>query len=442
MSWREYLKIGILDADSILMGGSPAVGPTGPTGPTGLTGATGPTGSAGSSGGAGATGPTGPAGVAGATGPTGPAGPTLMDKTGTATSGVTNYPSSKIQLRASGWDTTSPAHAEDLLWSIYAEAIGNAASVGKFLYFYNEDSIGAIKTAILDTPGTGYLVGDRVNIGGDGNGGSIRVLTVDTGGEILTFEMYSRGGGYSVGVKDLASGGGKVDITAINKVIARIGGDGQWVAGIDNPVNGNYNAGMITLTRKEGDGPYFKTVASAGSGVQGFVQRTATDIDLDIFSTFSKADAVALGYSLPKSWIFSYIDAGSEYPIFHVNDDGIEMISLTAADRWTPLFHGTVQPVVGTPADNDAWDGSGLVLLGSGIDITGFTPKFIGQRVTIYCTDSTADATVTCGGSATFNGTNTIATFANTGDTLDLISVSMTRWLVLTNLGAVAFSGP
>jgi hypothetical protein len=86
---------------------------------------------------------------------------------------------------------------------------------------------------------------------------------------------------------------------------------------------------------------------------------------------------------------------------------------------------------------NNSYD---LIILGSGNAVTGFTPAYIGQRVTVYCTDSTADATLVGGAGVTFDGTNDVATFANTGDALELRAVSLTRWLVLVNIGTVLFT--
>jgi len=81
-----------------------------------------------------------------------------------------------------------------------------------------------------------------------------------------------------------------------------------------------------------------------------------------------------------------------------------------------------------------------LFLLGTGIDLTTFTPAAAGQVAVVWCTDSTADVTVKCGAGCTFDGTNNTATFADTGDGLVLIAQSVTRWLILVNIGAVTFS--
>lgn len=81
-----------------------------------------------------------------------------------------------------------------------------------------------------------------------------------------------------------------------------------------------------------------------------------------------------------------------------------------------------------------------LHILGSGIDITDVTPKFVGQKIAIICPDSTADATATTGAGVTWDGTNDLATFADNGDAIFARAISLTRWFVETNVGAVAFT--
>ena len=93
-------------------------------------------------------------------------------------------------------------------------------------------------------------------------------------------------------------------------------------------------------------------------------------------------------------------------------------------------------PATGTVADMTKT----LFILATDVDITGFTPQYIGQICIIYCIDSTADATVTTGAGVTFDGTNDVATFDATGDCIIVIAYTMTRWLVLVNNGTIAFS--
>jgi len=81
-----------------------------------------------------------------------------------------------------------------------------------------------------------------------------------------------------------------------------------------------------------------------------------------------------------------------------------------------------------------------LHILGSGIDITNVTPKFIGQKIAIICPDSTTNATATTGAGVTWDGTNDVATFADNDDAIFAVAISLTRWFVYSNVGAVAFT--
>jgi len=74
------------------------------------------------------------------------------------------------------------------------------------------------------------------------------------------------------------------------------------------------------------------------------------------------------------------------------------------------------------------------------IDITSFKPKYIGQLLIIVCTDSTNDCTAKCASGVTWDGSNNMATFADAMDSLVCIATSLTRWLILVNLGSVALS--
>ncbi|MEJ5360142.1 MAG: hypothetical protein WHT06_15890 [Desulfobacterales bacterium] len=73
------------------------------------------------------------------------------------------------------------------------------------------------------------------------------------------------------------------------------------------------------------------------------------------------------------------------------------------------------------------------------VAITGFTPSKVGQRVALVCSAANQSVTVKCGTGCTFDGTNNTATFG-ANKALDLIAISLTRWLVITNVGSVAFS--
>jgi hypothetical protein len=62
-----------------------------------------------------------------------------------------------------------------------------------------------------------------------------------------------------------------------------------------------------------------------------------------------------------------------------------------------------------------------------------------GQRLTIYAT-STEGHTVKCAAGVTFDGINNTAAIGTSGQCLDLIAITATRWLILTNIGTVTFS--
>lgn len=104
---------------------------------------------------------------------------------------------------------------------------------------------------------------------------------------------------------------------------------------------------------------------------------------------------------------------------------------------------GPTGPALGktsyTPASG-VWDNTKeVMILETNVSITSFTPSYVGQVVAIYCSDSTADADVTTGGGVTWDGTNNRAVFADTGDYLVVLALSLTRWLIVENGGAVTF---
>lgn len=90
------------------------------------------------------------------------------------------------------------------------------------------------------------------------------------------------------------------------------------------------------------------------------------------------------------------------------------------------------------PAGDGAADMDALVFsLTSAVDLTGFTPKRIGQMAFIYCYSSGTPPTVKCGAGCTFDGTNNTATFT-ANSALILVASSLTRWRVITNRTGVA----
>jgi len=78
-------------------------------------------------------------------------------------------------------------------------------------------------------------------------------------------------------------------------------------------------------------------------------------------------------------------------------------------------------------------------LIGSGVDLTGFDPAYVGQVALIVCTNSDTNATVDCT-SATWEGTNDLATFPDAYDALFVVAISTTRWFIVANIGGVTFS--
>jgi hypothetical protein len=106
----------------------------------------------------------------------------------------------------------------------------------------------------------------------------------------------------------------------------------------------------------------------------------------------------------------------------------------------TRVSFGHLQGVVGAGTAGVFNGVDSIIPIASAATITGFTPQYIGQRVTIFCADSTGDAVVVCGAGVTFDGTNDTATFAVDGDAIEVVAVSLLRWLVISNTGAVAFT--
>jgi hypothetical protein len=88
---------------------------------------------------------------------------------------------------------------------------------------------------------------------------------------------------------------------------------------------------------------------------------------------------------------------------------------------------------------------NGLVLLNHAtvaIAATLPAPTAIGQELIIVDSSAsgTAAHTVTVPGAVTWDGTNDVATLNAPGEALHVIAISLTRWLVLENIGSVAFS--
>lgn len=97
---------------------------------------------------------------------------------------------------------------------------------------------------------------------------------------------------------------------------------------------------------------------------------------------------------------------------------------------------------VSTPGADGAADmDCGLFLLGSGIDLTGFSPKRVGQIVVIWCTASGTDPTVTCGAACTINAAgNNKMTFPDADDAMIMVAATLTRWNIILNVGSVTLT--
>ncbi len=93
---------------------------------------------------------------------------------------------------------------------------------------------------------------------------------------------------------------------------------------------------------------------------------------------------------------------------------------------------------------SEALDLSGLETLnqtGSPLVMTLADPGVPGLRLSIVQIDGgTQGHTVTTASAGGFDGTNNTATFNAAFETLDLLSVSGTRWVILSNVGAVGLS--
>jgi len=87
---------------------------------------------------------------------------------------------------------------------------------------------------------------------------------------------------------------------------------------------------------------------------------------------------------------------------------------------------------------------SGLIMLnsnGASLAMTLEAPLGAGQLLVITQIDAGTDGhTVTVPGTVTWDGSGTIATFDALGETLTVISVSATRWMIISNPEPVLFT--
>lgn len=331
--------------------------------------------------------------------------------------------------------------AQDVVWSIWGGAIGGFPLPGKFIYAGLPDNggTGIIKTAILIDGGLGYTEGDTCYITTEGNtSGVFRVLSVDGSGTILTFEIMQRGDGFTDGTKYLSGGTSPaiIEIT-VDTTMFRIGGSGALMTwpNLQNQCSSTFGTAVVVLTKNEGDGPYFKF--NAGSSPSAYFLRATTEFPRS--NLYGPVGADYSDYDLENSVILSCFTT-EEIPIVKFDQGGIQLVSDDTVDLSVPNIKGQIRPVSEAAVDAAAWQGGDFLTLGSGDDVITFTPKFVGQKVTVYCPDSTADATLTTGSGVTFDGTNDVATFESDGSALVLQALSLTRWLVIKSEGTVTFS--
>lgn len=100
---------------------------------------------------------------------------------------------------------------------------------------------------------------------------------------------------------------------------------------------------------------------------------------------------------------------------------------------------GGLQAVTASGAIASTTNVATLSKTGGGIAATIAAPA-AGRRLVITQTGAETEGHTVTLTAGTFDGTNTIATFNAAGETLDLIGLSATRFLILNNIGAVGLS--
>lgn len=83
-----------------------------------------------------------------------------------------------------------------------------------------------------------------------------------------------------------------------------------------------------------------------------------------------------------------------------------------------------------------------VTLSKSGVLAATIAAPAAGRRLVITQVDAGTDGHTVTLTAGTWNGTATIATLNAAGESLDVIGISATRFLIITNVGAVALSGP
>ena len=99
----------------------------------------------------------------------------------------------------------------------YVERLNHVVDNIKSTHSLNNVTGGELDVAVtVSTAGTGYVEGATYPVAGvSGDGGVMTILTVDTGGEILTAEVSNVGIGYDTPTVDLTGDGDGLGVVAL-----------------------------------------------------------------------------------------------------------------------------------------------------------------------------------------------------------------------------------
>ena len=170
-----------------------------------------------------------------------------------------------------------------------------------------------------------------------------------------------------------------------------------------------------------------------GAGISDFRTGAA---DGDYIQFLAIDDDGAAGATLEVARMFSASDpyfsmGGSQENKFY--NSGASSLVRVKCEATAYTASGAIGANVGTVELNQS---------GSSLAMTLADPGDAGYLLTITQIDTgTQGHTVTAGTAGAFNGVNAVATFNAQYETLVLVSVSSIRWVVVENIGAVAFSG-
>lgn len=130
------------------------------------------------------------------------------------------------------------------------------------------------------------------------------------------------------------------------------------------------------------------------------------------------------------STIFAKLTAGV-VQLFSVLSSG-KIVQITGGDEEAPNVASGALDTIGLETLDDAADPLVMTLADPGV---------AGKRLVITQKDSgTQGHTVTTASAGGFDGTNNTATFNAQFETLELYSVSSTRWVIIANVDAVALT--